>query len=355
MNVAKDPKDPIDPKDPKDPKDEEPASRRPVSRGALWGAVAWTLGVMALLLAMPLAARDRLPEQVATHWSGSDPDGSMSVTAAALFPAGIWLLVTLFVAAAFRFRLGQARAVFAAVLACTGVLLTGAQASIVHANLDRARWQDAEPMGLQVVLIILASGTAGALAWLATRRTAAAPAGPTPPTALVPGAPVLRLPAGERAVWLSHAANVPLQVAATVLGLGALALLLTSATGLTDGPWPAVVCLALLAVTLMLGASAQVRVTAQGLHVGFGPFGLPARHWALADLESARVEVRTARQAGGWGYRINDRGTTVMLRRGECLVVRTRRGADFAVSVDDAERGAGLLNSLLATAADAKR
>lgn len=326
-------------------KDEEPVVHRPVSRGALWGAVAWTLGVTALLVTMPLAARDRLPRQVATHWSGSAPDGSMSVTAAALFPAGVWLLVTLAVAAAFRFRPGQARAVFAAVLACTGVLLTGAQASVVHANLDRARWQDAAPVGLEVALIILASGAAGALAWLAVRRPAAAPA------ALPPGAPVLHLPAGERAVWLSQAANTPLQVAATVLGLGAAALLLTSATGLTDGHWPAVVCLALVAVTLLLAASAQVRVTARGLHVGFGPFGLPARHWALADLESARVEERTARQAGGWGYRINDRGTTVMLRRGECLVVRTRRGTDFAVSVDDAERGAGLLNSLIAAAA----
>ncbi|MFJ6646509.1 hypothetical protein ACIQPS_12715 [Streptomyces sp. NPDC091290] len=34
-----------------------------------------------------------------------------------------------------------------------------------------------------------------------------------------------------------------------------------------------------------------------------------------------------------------------MLRRGECLVVRVK-GKDFAVSVDDAERGAALLNSL---------
>ncbi|MFI6156319.1 DUF1648 domain-containing protein [Kitasatospora sp. NPDC051170] len=326
-------------------KDEEPGAHRPASRGALWGAVAWTLGVTALLVTMPLAARDRLPEQVATHWNGSAPDSSMSVTAAALFPAGVWLVMTLVVAAAFRFRPGRARPVFAATLAGTGVLLTGAQASVVHANLDHTRWQDAAPLGLQVALTLLASGTAGALAWLAARRPAAAPA------ALPPGAPVLQLPAGERAVWLSHAANVPIQVAATILGLGAITVLLTSSTGLTDGHWPAAVCLALAAVALLLASSAHVRVTSQGLHVGFGPFGLPARHWALAELESARVEERGAGEAGGWGYRINDRGTTVMLRRGECLVVRTRRGTDFAVSVDDAERGAGLLNSLIATAA----
>ena len=40
-------------------------------------------------------------------------------------------------------------------------------------------------------------------------------------------------------------------------------------------------------------------------------------------------------------------GTTVMLRSGECLVIHSK-GKDFAVSVDDAERGAALLNSLSA-------
>ncbi|WP_328793045.1 MULTISPECIES: hypothetical protein [unclassified Streptomyces] len=41
-------------------------------------------------------------------------------------------------------------------------------------------------------------------------------------------------------------------------------------------------------------------------------------------------------------------GTTLMLRSGECLVIHVRRGGEFAVSVDDAERGAVLLNALSA-------
>ncbi|WP_307806846.1 DUF1648 domain-containing protein, partial [Streptomyces sp. FH025] len=317
-----------------------PVTDRPVRRGALWGAVAWTLGVLALLIALPLAARDRLPEQVATHWSGSSPDGSMSLTAAALFPAGIWLLVALAVAAVFRFRPGQARGHFAAVLAATGVLLTGAQTSIVHANLDRDRWQDAAPMGIEVVLIIVAAGAAGVLAWFATR--AVAPAGGTDSAATARPATTLKVPAGARLVWLSHAANPWMQVTAAVLGLGAIAVVLIAASGLSGPNWFTAVTLAVGAVVLLLSSSVQVRVTAAGLHVGFGPFGWPARRFAPGDLLSARAERRTAGQAGGWGYRINNRGTTVMLRGGDCLVVRTLRGSDFAVSVDDAERGAAL-------------
>ncbi|MFH8385654.1 DUF1648 domain-containing protein [Kitasatospora sp. NPDC018058] len=329
-------------------RDEEPVSSRPVRRGALWGAVVWTLGVLALLIVLPLAARNRLPEQVATHWSGSNPDGSMSLTAAALFPAGLWLLVALAVAAVLRFRPDQARGRAGAVLAFTGVLLTGAQTCIVRANLDRARWQDAAPMGIEVVLIVVAAGLAGVLAWLATRPDATAPARP--------GTPVLEPKAGERLVWLSQAANPWLQLLAAVMGLISVAGALVTAGGLAAADdWVSVVLFGLGSVAALLCSSVRVRVTGEGLHVGFGPFGWPARRLPPAELVSARVEQLTARQAGGWGYRVNGRGTTVFLRRGECLVVRTRRGTDFAISVDDAERGAALLNALIARTAGSSR
>lgn len=75
--------------------------------------------------------------------------------------------------------------------------------------------------------------------------------------------------------------------------------------------------------------------------------GRPVRRWQAAEIESARAENRTPAQAGGWGYRLGGLGTTVMLRGGECLVIRMRgKGEEFAVSMDDAERGAALLNAL---------
>jgi hypothetical protein len=104
-----------------------------------------------------------------------------------------------------------------------------------------------------------------------------------------------------------------------------------------------------LASVLVLGcASVQARVSDKGVEVSFGPFGWPTRRWPVEAVESARVETRTPAQVGGWGYRLSGLGTTVMLRSGECLVLRTAKGKDFAVSVDDAERGAALLNSLKA-------
>ncbi|MER7583374.1 DUF1648 domain-containing protein [Kitasatospora sp. NPDC097691] len=324
---------------------QRPGARKPGGRGALWAALAWSLGVLALLVALPLAARHRLPDPLATHWGGRDPDGSMSLTGAALFPALLWLVLVLVSALLQRYCGERTPGCGAAALAAGGVLLTGAQTAVVHANLDRARWQDAAPMGVEVVLVLLATGAAGVLAWLASRRfghrAEARPAA---------GAPVLDVPEGEEFVWLSWATNPWLQLLAAVLGLIAVAGVLVAASGLAGLSWSLVLPFASAAVAVLACSSVQARVTARGLTVGFGPFGRPARHWSPADLASARAEQRTAAQAGGWGYRINGLGTTVMLRGGLCLVVRTHRGTDFAVSVDDAERGAALLNALIARA-----
>ncbi|MET9182115.1 DUF1648 domain-containing protein [Kitasatospora aureofaciens] len=316
----------------------------------------WTLGVAALLVALPMSARDRLPDQVATHWSGSRPDGSMPLTTAALFPAVIWLLVAAVLAVALRFRPGRARGLAGPVLAATGVLLSGAQASIVRSNLDRVRWQDAAPMDVEVVLIVVAAGLAGALAWLATRRPADTSAftGTSGAPATRIGAPVLVPGAGERLVWLSQASNHWLQALSSVLGLLSVPGVMLAASGRTGSvDWRAVTFFGLGAVVALLCSSVRVRVTEAGLHIGFGPFGWPARRLAPAELVSARVEQLTAREAGGWGYRVHRGGSVVFLRRGACLVVRTRRGRDFAVSVDDAERGAALLNALIARTAGA--
>ncbi len=160
---------------------------------------------------------------------------------------------------------------------------------------------------------------------------------------------MLDLPEGERLVWLSRAANPWLLTLAAGFGLAAVAAALALLGGLAPAG-PGWTLLAVFTVVAVAGAgcsSVRARVSERGLEVAFGPFGRPVRRWAADEIESARAEHRTAAQVGGWGYRLSGLGTTVMLRGGECLVVRIRgRAAEFAVSVDDAERGAALLNAL---------
>lgn len=313
--------------------------------GTTWWLAGWCAGILLLLVGMPLAASGRLPERLATHWSGAgEPDSSMPLWAAAVFPALIWAVLAAGVAFGLRRTgpesAGAIRGWAGITLAAGGVFLVGGQASVVRANLDRSDWREAGSVTGWVAATVVVAATAGAVAWLATRH------GPTAPGRAADG-PSMDIPEGQRLVWLSRTSNPWLQTTSAVTGLVALAAVVTAAAGLAD-LLPALILMApfALASLLVLGcASVQARVSEEGLKVSFGPLGWPARRWAVQDIESARVEERTPAQVGGWGYRLSGLGTTVMLRRGECLVIRAK-GKDFALSVDDAERGAALLNSL---------
>ncbi|MEU0910872.1 DUF1648 domain-containing protein [Streptomyces althioticus] len=316
--------------------------------GTLWGAGAgiWVVGVLALLVAFPLAARDRLPDRLATHWgTGGDPDSSMPFWAATFFPALLWLAlavaVLLMLWRARRTPGGVAAPSWAGVtLGFTGVTLLGAQASIVRANLDRTDWRDAGSATVWVVVTLAGAVAVGVVALLIGRRARVT----VPPVA----GPALEIPEGQRFVWLSRASNRWLHLMAAVCGIVTAGATVAAMGGLTGQRtvWSAVT-FALATVALLACASVQARVTEKGLEVALGPLGWPTRRWTADAIASAWAENRTAMQVGGWGYRLSGLGTTVMLRGGECLVIRTVKGKDFAVSVDDAERGAALLNSLI--------
>lgn len=317
-----------------------------------WGAAVWPVGTAALIAALPWAARSRLPDRLATHWSfdGTAPDGSMPLWAACAVPALIWLALCAGVEAA-RWRAGRnARAATrpwaVAVLPTVGIVIGGVQAAVVRANLDHTDWHQARlPVGW-VVAAVVAALLAGVGGWLVSTRQR--PAGPA--AAGQDGRePTLDLPEGERVVWFSRTTNPWLHLLAAVTGLVAVAALVALVGGLAGpGPaWALFVPCALASLTVACFSSVQARVGEHGLEVSFGPLGWPVRRWAPDAVESARVETRTPAQVGGWGYRLSGLGTTVMLRAGECLVVRARgRRTDFALSVDDAERGAALLNTL---------
>ncbi|MFD4241256.1 hypothetical protein ACFWP3_06635 [Streptomyces sp. NPDC058525] len=253
-----------------------------------------------------------------------------------MFPALIWAVLALSVGFSVR-RGGVGAGPWAgAALLSGGVFLAGVQASIVRANLDRAEWRDAGSVGSAIAATAAAATAAGVLRWLAGRRGATPASGEE-----TGGAPRMEIPEGERFVWLSRATNPWLQLTAALTGL-------VAAAGLIDLRWALIAPFAIASILVLFCSSVQARVTEKGLDVAFGPLGRPVRHWAAQDIESARAESRTPAQVGGWGYRLSGLGTAVMLRTGECLVIRPRTGSEFAVSVDDAERGAALINSLSA-------
>jgi hypothetical protein len=119
---------------------------------------------------------------------------------------------------------------------------------------------------------------------------------------------------------------------------------------LVAGPTPLTLLeVLLLAAEVLLGALAMaaVRVTSgpDGLRVGAGPWGWPARTVPAAEIVSARAEVRDAVTLGTWGYHDPAGHTAVMVRGGECLVLELEGGRTFAVAVDGAAAAAGRINA----------
>jgi hypothetical protein len=83
----------------------------------------------------------------------------------------------------------------------------------------------------------------------------------------------------------------------------------------------------------------RVRVDGEALEVRCGHVGLPRRRILLGEVLTAEVAPSvTPRQWGGWGYRWRPgKGTAVVVRRGEGVVLRLGDGHTFTVTVDDAE------------------
>ncbi|MEO3871435.1 hypothetical protein ABGB18_21690 [Nonomuraea sp. B12E4] len=140
-------------------------------------------------------------------------------------------------------------------------------------------------------------------------------------------------------------------VAVSVTGVTALAVVVV--LGLVGALPGAAAGIALPALLIALAvapatASLSVRVSEDGLAIGFGPLGWPVRRIRLSQILSAYPETRFPSQVGGWGFRGMPGSATIMSRGGECLIIRYRSGGRLAISIDDAARGASLINALIA-------
>ncbi|MEU7876970.1 DUF1648 domain-containing protein [Microbispora bryophytorum] len=310
-------------------------------------AAVWAVLVAAVLVAVPLVLAGRLPDPLATHWGPSGrPDGSMSFAAFVLFPAVLWVVVAgIGVGVAVRARTlvrRASRAFSCAALAWAGGLLITTQAFTVAANLDRGHWTRAAGMSWQVAVVVAAPIALGALGWLAGRR--GPDASPAPP----PAEPVIDLSPGKRPVWVSTA-TAPWASWLTLVALAAAVVIAAVArSGLIRDGWGAVVPLALTGVVGAVLSSVSVRVVPEALTVSVGPLRWPLRRVRLDRVERAWVEERYPAQVGGWGYRGLPGRATIMIRGGECLVVRYTSGGELGITVDDAAAGAALLNALIA-------
>jgi hypothetical protein len=83
----------------------------------------------------------------------------------------------------------------------------------------------------------------------------------------------------------------------------------------------------------------DLRLDKDFVEVRCGHIGVPRRRIPLTHVADAVFEpLINPRHWGGWGYRWRpERGTAVVVRRGEGVVLRLWDGHTFTITVDDAE------------------
>ncbi|MEU4316663.1 hypothetical protein [Nocardia sp. NPDC024068] len=294
-------------------------------------------------------AADRLPDPIATHFGAHGADGFTGRVA------------TMFVSAGVSITLGALFALILVVGARTGKLkrtpdtpldpirfmvatawgvgaFTGALMFFgTRANLHLADAAAARLPGLAVVAALAIGVLFAAGGWLS------APKAPMTPNAQAPARP---LPLGptERVSWTRR-------ISSPWMLLGGLAMVVIGAiAGIVTQPGIGVM-LALTGVLLAHLGVIRVVVDQRGLTVGTGPFGWPRWRLGPNEITSVATEDLSPVRYGGYGIRMIPGATAVLLRSGPGIVVTRRSGRHFAVSVDDAETGAGVLAGVVDRAA----
>ncbi|MBH1933655.1 hypothetical protein I5Q34_04990 [Streptomyces sp. AV19] len=297
----------------------------------------------AAVLAARLHLGDRIPDPMATHFTGSGADDFSG--RGTFLPIAFGVLAGCAALFCVLTTLGrqtptQQRGLAAAGCATAG-LLGHALTAVLFANADAADVHAVRFPGWQLAVALGVAALTGGAGWLLCGKGAPGtgrrgPAGPAGPVEQLP------LSEGESAAW-TH------DVGSRVLPLvGAGTLVLAVVLGLLDGPLPAIVLL-VLGVPLTALTRARVTVDRRGVTVASSVVPRPRLTIPLERVvDASRRDVDAVREFGGWGYRAAAGASGLVLRSGEALSVRLTSGGEFVVTVDDAATGAALLNTLAA-------
>lgn len=289
------------------------------------------------ILASRLLLADRLPPELASHWSSTG-------AADATMPTGAALALALGLSAApaaIGVGLAVARRAPRALLGGLGLVAGlggGTWATSVGTTLSAGSAQEAV---LGPWLLALVGG-----AFFAVVPALIAPATRRRARTAVAG---LQLGADETGAWSRTVTGRVFAGVAVVLALTAAAVVPTLASQGAVGP--------AIAMAVVLGGSSivllgftRLRVTAdrRGLRVVSRLLGIPLRRIPLQQIASASTADLRPSEWGGWGYRMRPGGSALILNAGPGLVVTTTARREFAISLRDPETPAALLEALRA-------
>jgi hypothetical protein len=291
-----------------------------------------------LLLALGSALlADRLPAELARHWTGDRVTGTWSRTTGLVAGPLVGTLVSVAIAVpAVLTRISTAvRRSLAATAAWTATFVATVGAGVLVGHLDLAEGTAAHPPDAAAAIGALVGVPAAVAAAVAVR----APATERTPATSPPPDAAPRLPPGTAPTPWTGRPPISRGVTLGAVGCVAVVVALAPLAG-----WWLLVLAALVAAVALGTLRAYAVVDADGLVVtatGVRLLGVP-----IDEVAEAGVADLDPWAFGGWGLRVDPHGrTAVVTRAGEALRVRRADGGEVFVTVDDAATAAATLNS----------
>ncbi|MFI9720020.1 hypothetical protein ACIHFE_10230 [Streptomyces sp. NPDC052396] len=314
---------------------------RPLRVGLV--VVPYLLGC-AVFSAVYSAHRGRLPDRLATHFSGSGHADGFSSANTLLISALALLVVTGLVFGACAYAIEVTRNGWRGLMALAYLMagfLGYLHCSVVLVNAGHKDSADQVRLSLwELATALGVSALAGGLGLLLGTLLAPAERKPAGPAAAL--RPRLDLGERESAVWTRTVGSRPLLVLGiAIAGAGAG---LSAAAGWTAG------VITLVSGVLCIAAAPGARITVDRHGITAVPAWLPfpRLHIPLERVTSADSRnIRVFQGFGGWGYRVRGGASGLVLRSGDALVARLVNGSEFVITVDDAATAAQLLNALV--------
>lgn len=312
----------------------------PGNAGAQGGGWGRRLGAAGLLLAAPVLVavvtvllHDRLPDPMPTHWNvHGEVNGTMTLAANLALALGISAVAALAgIGVLIWGWRNRGVAVTAVLLGWVAWLLAVIQVGSELIARDANRAADVTMSVWQVLLFVAISLIPAVLLYLTLPAQS--------PPAAAQDLPRIALEPGERVVWIGRCRS---RLVATVAGV----LLLVAVVAVWLQLVVALVCGA-VAIVLIGAHAITVRIDRRGVRVGWGPLGWPHHRYPLEQISSAEAAEIEPMSWGGWGYRLSGRGIGIVIRRGEGLVLHRDGKLDVAITVDDADQAAALVNALV--------
>jgi hypothetical protein len=298
------------------------------------------LAVLAAATAIALSWRRQLPDPVASHWGlngRADGFSSLTSTLTIMLTLGI-VLVAGFGAA--TFRLGQSaitRRIGASTTVWSALFVSLLTLGTLYIQRGLADARDAGGIGAVFLVTIVGSLVPAVAVGLLIASDP--PMSTDDPVAA--DAPRARLVAGRETGWTATVSAGP------ALSAGLLAVALLLAMVVVTRFWVLLIVVGIIGLAVASMFRWVVRVDDSGLLLR-SALGWPRIRVPLDEVVRADVtEVRPVRDFGGWGLRVGRGGRVgVVLRGGEALLVQRTGGRSVAVTVDNANIPAGLLNTL---------